>query len=311
MQEAASHRPAVDGLLVIDKPKGLSSHDVVQRVRRLLRTKRVGHAGTLDPLATGVLLVAVGEATRLVEFLMEGEKTYRTELRFGEITDTQDSEGRLLERRPTCDLKESDLRSACREMTGNISQIPPMYSALKRDGVPLYRLARKGEEVERYPRTVTVSRMEVADVRLPEATLVVDCSKGTYVRTLCHDLGERLGPGAHMTVLRRTRSGAFGEAEAVSLEELSAASAAGAVPLIPLDKVLRGAPVLTLAPEAALRLRHGIPPEIPAVAGNLPEIGAVVQLIAGGNLLGVARFDPLRREEKRGDFVLLRVFQAT
>lgn len=300
----------MNGLLVIDKPQGLTSHDVVQRVRRLLRTRRVGHAGTLDPLATGVLLVALGEATRLVEFLMEGEKTYRTVLRLGEITDTQDSEGNVVERRPLGDVDEVAVGMACRKMTGTIRQIPPMYSALKHGGVPLYRLARRGEEVERPSREVTVRRLEVIDVRPPEVTLEIDCSKGTYVRTLCHDLGENLGTGAHMTALRRTRSGTFGEVDAVTLEELAESASAGAPPLISLNDALRGVPALTTVPEAAMRLRHGIPPELPAVVGDLPALGSTVRLIADGKLLAIARFDPLRHEEKRGDFVLLRVFQG-
>lgn len=300
----------MNGLLVIDKPQGMTSHDVVQRVRRLLRTRRVGHAGTLDPLATGVLLVAVGEATRLVEFLMEGEKTYRTVLRLGEVTDTQDSEGNVIERRPVADIDEKRVKQACRALTGTILQIPPMYSALKRGGVPLYQLARKGEVVERSPREVTIRRLDLLDVRIPEITLEIDCSKGTYVRTLCHDLGEILGPGAHMTALRRTRSGTFGVGEAITMEELAEAVPAGREVLIPLDEVLRGIPSLEATEDAAARLRHGIPPEVESVSGHLPEIGSAVRLTAGGKLLAIARFEPLRHEEKRGDFVLLRVFQA-
>ena len=296
------------GLLIIDKPQGVTSHDVVRKVRRLLRTRRVGHCGTLDPLATGVLLVAVGEATRLVEFLMEGEKTYRATLKLGEVTDTQDSEGSVLERRRFGSLGAEEVTRAAQRFTGTIRQVPPMYSALKKDGVPLYRLARQGVEVERESREVEIRRLDVLEIHLPFVDLEVDCSKGTYIRTLCHDLGEMLGSGGHMSALRRTRSGSFGEADAICIEALERAAAEQSVPLIPLGEVLRGYPSVHVDSEALLRLRNGIPPEIRGVSGVLPEPGAVVALTCGPSLTAVARFDPLRRREKRGDFELLRVF---
>jgi tRNA pseudouridine55 synthase len=210
----------MNGILLIDKPQGMTSHDVVRRVRRLLRTRRVGHTGTLDPLATGVLPVAVGEATRIVQFLMEGDKTYRAVLKLGEITTTQDAEGEVLERRPVEGITVEAVIAAARSFAGVIHQLPPMYSALKKDGVPLYRLARQGIEVERESREVRIDRLQILDVDLPLVTLEVDCSKGTYVRTLCHDLGLALGTGAHLVALRRTRSGSFTEADCVKLEQL-------------------------------------------------------------------------------------------
>lgn len=297
----------MNGLLIIDKPPGMTSHDVVRRVRRLLHIRRVGHAGTLDPMATGLLLVAVGEATRLVEFLMDGEKTYRAVLKLGESTDTQDAEGKLLEQRPVGNLDRETIEEACRAFTGRIRQKPPMYSALKRNGVPLHRLARQGIEVEREEREVEVRRLQVLDIRLPLVTLEVDCAKGTYIRTLAHDLGEALGCGAHLVSLRRTRSGSFSETDSLSLAALET-GAVSHPSLLPLRAALPEVPVLELSGEAVARLRDGIPPAIGELTGELPAAGATVLLLERGELRAVARFAPARQQERRGDFELLRVF---
>jgi tRNA pseudouridine55 synthase len=300
----------MNGILLIDKPQGMTSHDVVRRVRRLLQTRRVGHTGTLDPLATGVLPVAVGEATRIVEFLMAGDKTYRAVLKLGETTTTQDAEGEVLEHRPTVGITVDAVVAAARSFEGVIRQLPPMYSALKKDGVPLYRLARQGIEVERESREVRIDRLEILDVDLPRITLEVDCSKGTYVRTLCHDLGLALGTGAHLVALRRTRSGSFIAADCVTLEQLEAAGTA-APPLLSVDEALRDMPALEIDAEAARRLGDGIPPALSSLsAAPLYTEGETVRLMHAGRLLAVARFAPGRVSEKRGDFELLRVFQA-
>jgi tRNA pseudouridine55 synthase len=303
----------MNGLLIIDKPQGMTSFDVVRRVRRLCKTRRVGHAGTLDPMATGVLPVAVGEATRIVQFLMEGDKTYRATLKLGEITDTQDADGEILERRPVDGLTEEVLVAAFRSLLGTIHQVPPMYSALKQNGVPLHRLARQGVEVERKARRIQILRVEIREIRLPFVSFEVDCSKGTYVRTLCHDLGLALGPGAHLTALRRTRNGVFTEAESISLEELTAAQEAGSPSrLLSLTEALRGMPTLEVLPDAANRLLDGVPPSLCAVSEPVPcAEGEKVLLKNGGNLLAVACFEPSRSREKRGDFELLRVFNRT
>lgn len=300
----------MNGILLIDKPQGMTSHDVVRRVRRLLRTRRVGHTGTLDPLATGVLPVAVGEATRIVQFLMEGDKTYRAVLKLGETTTTQDAEGEVLECRPVAGVTAEAVAAASRSFEGVIRQLPPMYSALKKDGVPLYRLARQGIEVERESREVRIDRLQILDVDLPLITLEVDCSKGTYVRTLCHDLGLALGTGAHLVALRRTRSGSFTEADCVILEELETDGTA-APPLLSVDEALRGMPALEVDAEATRRLADGIPPALASLsaAPGCPE-GETVRLMHAGTLLAVARFAPGRLSEKRGDFELLRVFQT-
>ncbi len=299
----------MDGLLLIDKPKGLTSFDVVRQVRRLLGTRRVGHTGTLDPMATGVLPVAVGEGTRLVQFLLEGDKEYRATLRLGQTTDTQDADGVILLERPVGEISLAELQQAAAGLTGSIQQLPPMYSAIKMDGVPLYRLARRGIEVERTPRTVFVERIEVLRRALPEVEIAVTCSKGTYVRTLAHDLGERLGVGAHLTALRRVRSGPFRISDCISLDELARLVAEGRQPLLGLRQAMRHLPALEVAPEARRRLRCGIPPALvdcsPATALSP---GETVLLVDGESLLAIALLAPGRERESRGDFELLRVF---
>lgn len=299
----------MNGLLIIDKPQGMTSHDVVRRVRRLLHTRRVGHTGTLDPLATGVLPVAVGEATRIVQFLMEGEKTYRAVLRLGETTTTQDAEGEVLERRPVAGVTAEAVFAAARLFEGDIRQIPPMYSALKKDGVPLYRLARQGLEVEREAREVRIERLQILDVNLPLVTFEVDCSKGTYVRTLCHDLGEALGTGAHLVALRRTRSGDFTEADCIQLEQLEATATPPS--LLSVTDALRSMPALEVDQVAARRLGDGVPPALSGLTAT-PDCrdGEIVRLVHARALLAIARFAPGRENEKRGDFELLRVFNA-
>jgi tRNA pseudouridine55 synthase len=213
--------PAVSGLLVVDKPPGGTSHDVVNRVRRVYGTSKVGHAGTLDPAATGVLILGVGKATRLLAFLQGTAKEYRAVARFGVSTSTQDAEGAIISERP-CSLDPERIREEAGKFVGEITQLPPMVSAVKVAGEPLYKAARRGEWVEREQRTVRIYALEVEsfDAETQSATLYVKCSSGTYIRTLASDLGEALGCGAHLTELRRLSVGSFKESEAVSLEAL-------------------------------------------------------------------------------------------
>jgi tRNA pseudouridine55 synthase len=299
----------MNGLLLLDKVGGMTSHDVVRRLRRLAGLRRIGHAGTLDPMATGLLLVALGETTRLLEFLMGGEKSYRATLKLGEVTDTQDAEGEILERRPVPNFSMDQLLAVARTLTGPIQQLPPMYSALKKDGIPLYRLARRGVEVERESRTVEIRRLQILAVENDLLTMEVDCSKGTYIRTLAHDLGQRLGTGAHLTALRRLGSGAFSVAEAHTLANLEALTREQ-LPLLSPAETLRGMVQLQLLPAAIPRLRCGIPPTLADLgeAAVMPEEGEVTALLQGDRLLSVARFAPARLLEKRGDFELLKVF---
>jgi len=295
------------GLLIIDKPQGLTSHDVVRRVRRLFRTKRVGHTGTLDPMATGVLPVAIGEGTKLVQFLMAGAKSYRATLKLGETTDTYDAEGTILQRRPLPPLTSDDIVRCCQKFIGDIQQTPPMFSAIKKNGIPLHQLARQGIEVEREPRNVEILRIEVLEVSLPYVTLEVDCGKGTYIRSLAHDLGEELGTGAHLTALRRTRNGFFDEADAVPLDRLESMPVTD-IPLLSPLEAMKGFALLPVSIDAARALKFGIPPALEAIEGpcSIAE-GDTAGLIYDGRLLAVVRFAPGRQKERRGDFELLRV----
>ena len=213
--------PELDGVLLIDKPTDHTSHDVVARVRGILKMKRVGHAGTLDPMATGLLVVLLGKATKLSQFLMSVDKCYTGTVTLGKITNTQDAEGEVLETRPVPAFSEEQIRAALRGMVGDQYQIPPMFSAIKIKGQPLYKAARAGEEIEREPRFIRVKRFELTRWAAPDALdFVVDCTKGTYVRTLAHDLGQKLGCGAHLSALRRISSGRLNVDRAVTLEAL-------------------------------------------------------------------------------------------
>lgn len=207
------------GVFAVDKPAGLTSHDVVARVRRVLPDTKVGHAGTLDPDATGVLVICVGKATKVSSFLMEGEKEYEGVARLGATTDTQDASGQVLEERPV-EVDADGLEAAVARFRGAIEQIPPMYSAVKIGGQKLYRLARKGVEVERPARAAFIYEFEILETSFPEFTFRVKCSKGTYVRTIVHDLGEALGCGGHLASLVRTQQAGFRRESAISLEQL-------------------------------------------------------------------------------------------
>jgi tRNA pseudouridine55 synthase len=211
-------------LFVIDKPSGLTSHDVVDRVRHVLRMRRVGHAGTLDPSATGVLLIMTGYATRLAQFLVETEKEYAGQMVLGVATDTQDADGKVIATGDIAGIDRTQVESACAAFRGDIEQIPPMMSAVKRNGERLYVLARKGIAVEREPRPVRVERFEIMSFAPPLVGFEVVCSKGTYVRTLVADVGERLGSGAHVSELRRTRVGRFHSGTAIPLAEFERAT---------------------------------------------------------------------------------------
>ena len=233
----------MDGILIIDKEKGYTSNDVVAKLRGILHQKKIGHAGTLDPDATGVLTVLLGRATKLSDMMMSGRKRYRAQLLLGVTTDTQDTGGAVLrERDPETDPKK--IRTAVLSFTGTYEQIPPMYSAIKVNGRKLYQYARSGEEVERPSRTVTIDGLEIEDIEPPFVRFTVDCSKGTYVRTLCHDIGERLGCGAAMESLCRTRSGEFTLQDSVKIDEVRTLLEEGRLEekLIGLDRLLEGYP---------------------------------------------------------------------
>jgi tRNA pseudouridine55 synthase len=300
----------MNGILILDKPGGMTSHDVVRMVRRVCRTRRVGHAGTLDPMATGLLLVAIGEATRIVEFLMEGEKTYRATLKFGEATDTQDAEGRVVAISDRTHFTRAEIEKVFTTFLGSQEQIPPMFSALKKNGVALHRLARKGVEIERQPRRIYIRSLRILAVDLPFVSFEVVCSKGTYVRTLCHDIGMKFGSLAHLTALRRIRSGAFRIEEAVSLEALERSEPATLQQMmLSLTDGLREFPFCEVGGEALKRLRHGIPPQTGEMHCPDPLTeGQVVVLRDSVRALAIGRYAPCREQEKRGDIELFKVF---
>ncbi len=214
----------MEGILLVDKPADHTSHDVVARLRGKLRMKRVGHAGTLDPMATGLLIMLVGKATRVSQYLTSLDKEYEGTIELGKVTDTQDAEGDVLETIPVPAFTEAEIRTAVTSFLGDQYQTPPMYSAVKVDGVPLYKSARKGEEVEREPRFIRVMSWDITRFALPHLDFRLRCTKGTYVRTLAHDLGRKLGCGAHLAALRRTASDKFHVSQALTLDQINALS---------------------------------------------------------------------------------------
>lgn len=298
------------GILIVDKPAGPTSFDIVRSVRRWCGTRRVGHAGTLDPFATGVLPVAVGQATRLVEYLMEGDKEYRATMRLGAATDTQDLHGQRIETGDWQGLEVSRVEAVIRDYVGTIQQLPPMFSAIKQNGQPLYRLARQGLEVERRARQVQVDAIELLSFELPDIQIRVVCGKGTYIRTLCHDIGQALGCWAHLVQLRRTRCGRFSEADALTVEELAGLAEAGQqLPLISPALALADWPAFEVAGSVLERLRHGVAPDYPALAGPFElESGVLVRFLDGPLLVAVARYTPGGLGKRPGDFEILKVF---
>lgn len=249
----------MNGILLIDKPSGWTSSDVVAKLRGVLHEKRIGHAGTLDPMATGLLVLFVGRATRACSFAEADDKEYHAGLRLGLTTDTQDVTGRTLRKSDASFVTEETLREALAGFEGEIEQIPPMYSAIKQNGKKLYEIARRGGEVERKPRPITVYRLALIGRGGEDWLLDIECSKGTYVRTLCHDIGESLGCGGCMSALRRVRAGAFSVQEAHTLPEVIAAAAEGRAEelLLPLDGLFAVHPALTVGAEAERRIRCG------------------------------------------------------
>ncbi|MFZ0546868.1 MAG: tRNA pseudouridine(55) synthase TruB [Candidatus Promineifilaceae bacterium] len=253
-QQIISNEVDLGGILNMDKPAGMTSHDVVSAVRRLTLIRRVGHTGTLDPLATGVLLLCIGRATRLSEYLIGQDKRYEAVVRLGQETNTYDAEGEIAAEKPVTADRET-IEKALSHFRGPISQVPPMFSALKKDGQPLYELARKGLEVERPSREVTIYHLDLLDWTPPDLRLDVTCSSGTYIRSLAHDLGQRLGCGGHITALRRTAVGHFSVEEAISLESLTAEN--WLEHLQPADTAVAHLPAITFSTEETAALQQG------------------------------------------------------
>ena len=220
MRDLSKDFDGPSGVLLIDKAEDMTSHDVVAIARRALNTKKIGHCGTLDPMATGLLMLVIGRATKIQDLLMSEDKQYVGTLTLGFTTSTQDRQGDTLETKPVGDYTKEQIHEAFDRFMGDFEQIPPMVSAIKKDGVPLYKLARKGIEIVREPRKVHITSYEVTRIELPEIDFIVNCSKGFYVRTYAHDIGAQLGCGAHLSALRRTRSGKFTLDRAVAVADL-------------------------------------------------------------------------------------------
>ena len=282
---------AVSGILLLDKPLGLSSNHALQRAKRLYGAAKAGHTGSLDPLATGVLPLCFGEATKFSQYLLDADKGYETTVRLGVCTDTGDAEGEITQQRDASAITQADVEAVLDEFRGTISQLPPMHSAIKKDGQPLYKLARRGVEVERQPREVRISELVLRDFRPgtgAEVDLTVFCSKGTYIRSLAMDIGEALNVGGHVVALRRTRVASFELNRCVSLDTLAALKEADKQDamdalLAPVDSALEHMPLLKLPESSGFYLRQGQPVLVP----NAPCDGMVRVALETGEFLGL------------------------
>jgi tRNA pseudouridine55 synthase len=290
----------VNGILLLDKPAGLTSNAALQAVKKLYRARKAGHTGSLDPLATGLLPICFGEATKISGFLLDADKHYRVQCRLGVRTTTGDAEGEVVERRPVEGITADALHEVIAGFRGDIEQVPPMYSALKHKGERLYNLARQGVEVEREPRTVTIHALELLDFEADHAELRVHCSKGTYVRTLVEDIGAALGCGAHVYGLRRLGVGPFDESAMHDMESLEALAAEGYAALdrllLPVEAGLAQWPIVKLSGDAAFYLRQGQPVLVPQAPtqGWVRLYEGERQFIGMGEILDDGRVAPRR-----------------
>jgi tRNA pseudouridine55 synthase len=298
-QRSRIPRRAVHGVLLLDKPLGLSSNDALQKAKRLYRAEKAGHTGTLDPLASGLLPLCFGAATKFSQVSLDADKRYLATLRLGITTSTGDAEGEVLARHEV-QVDAAQLRAACDRLTGCIEQVPPMHSALKRDGKALYEYARAGIEIEREPRRVTIHHIDVVSGRADEWTLDVRCSKGTYIRTLAEDIGRQLGCGAHLAALRRTASGALAVDDAITLEALDAMSEDERdARLLDADALIADCPVVRLGAEDAARFLSGVRRRLPLadarcvrVFGPEPRAFLGSGHIAAGELISTRLLSP-------------------
>ncbi len=294
----ARGRP-VNGVLVVNKPTGLTSNDALQQAKRLLFAAKAGHTGALDPLATGVLPLCFGEATKFSQFLLDADKRYRTTYQLGAFSTTGDADGELLDAVSTAAVTREQVWQALQPFIGDILQVPPMYSALKHNGEPLYKLARQGIEIEREARPVTVYSIDLLDFRAGEQAQVdldIHCSKGTYIRSIAEDLGKALGVGAHVVKLHRTQAGAFTEADMLELDDLREERGEQLAEvldhhLLPVDTPVQELPALTLPEDSAYYFRQGNPVMDPQVY-RLGQEGDMVRVFAeSGDFLGVGVLD--------------------
>lgn len=285
---------AIDGILNLDKPRGKTSFEVVAAVRRLSGERRVGHGGTLDPEATGVLPICLGQGTRVVEFLAEAKKTYRAEIELGISTDTYDATGKVTGRGDTSALTREEVEAAAASFSGLVEQIPPMYSAVKHQGVPLYRWARAGVELPRTAREVEFFRIEILEWQTPLLTLEVECSKGAYIRSLAHDLGEKLGCGAHLRNLVRLSSGPFHISDAVTMSRVEDAFREGwwSELIYPIDVAVLHLPAMTVGDDDERAIINGRPLWLAQEEG--PSEGVCRAYSHSGRFVAILRYDEAR-----------------
>lgn len=266
MNQPRSKKKNLHGIILLDKPLGLSSNMALQKVKRILQAKKAGHTGSLDPLATGLLVVCLGEATKISAYLLDADKRYLTTFKLGETTATGDAEGDVLEKKDVTDAMKARIPEVIKKFTGEIQQIPPMYSAIKHQGQPLYKLARAGQEVERKSRTVHIHKMTLIKLEGDEVTLDIHCSKGTYIRTIAEDMGKELGSGGHVSALRRTSLGPFTDENIVTLDDIYVAKdqpEALANLILPTETALSDWPYVNLNDDTAYYLRMGQAVQVP------------------------------------------------
>jgi len=281
----------ISGIVVLDKANGLSSNAALQEVKRLYEANKAGHAGSLDPLATGVLPVCLGEATKVSQFLLDSDKRYRTRIKLGIRTDTGDSEGSIIERNEGISVSRKAIERALTKFKGEVEQVPPMHSAIKMNGVPLYKLARKGITVEREPRLVTLYQICLVEFVNSELELEISCSKGTYIRTIADDLGQELGCGAHVIELRRTQAGVFTEKDSISAEELALEKENKGLDkidqfLIPMDRAIQDLPEVNLPSITASHVKNGQA----VLVRHLPKNG-LVRMYEDEQFIGIGSID--------------------
>jgi len=282
---------AVSGILVLDKPLRVSSNHALQAAKRLYFAAKAGHTGSLDPLATGVLPLCFGEATKFSQYLLDADKAYQSTFVLGTVTDSGDAEGQILETNDASDVGEADVQQALEAFRGEIEQVPSMFSAIKQNGQPLYKLARQGIEVERKSRTLVIKKLELLEFRpgeRPEVDVYLECSKGTYVRSIAEDLGRALGCGAHVSALRRTKAGPFSLEDSVTMNTLETLKQNDAVAqmddlLLPADTAVKSLPLVELGESGGFYIRQGQPVLVP----NAPGSGMVRVALETGEFLGV------------------------
>ena len=282
---------SIDGIVILDKAIGISSNRALQEVKRIFDAQKAGHTGSLDPLATGVLPLCLGEATKVSQFLLDSDKKYRAKLKLGVRTDSGDCEGNVLESCADFQVSQLQIEEALTPFRGEIEQVPPMYSALKVNGVPLYKMARKGQTIEREARRITVYSIEMTAFEGDELELEIACSKGTYIRTIADDLGQALGCGAHIIALRRTQAGVFTEADCITTQRLIQECDSGGLSvidkhLIPMDKAIADLPEVVLPSVTASFIKNGQP----VLVRHLPEEG-LVRLYEEGQFIGIGCID--------------------